>query len=124
MDILATIGPATEKLIHEGLTRQTFQGFPIWLRVIWYVLAVLSVFVFLYGVWRPVQRYRRQSNRSGLPSWRELPKRVLSGLALVSEHRTIAKRARAAGFAHAAVFYGWLALFAATVILAFDGDFL
>jgi Fe-S oxidoreductase len=124
MGILATIGPATWKAIHEGLTRQTFAGFPVWLRVIWYVLAVSSVFVFAYGVSRPILRYRKSPNRAGLPKWREVPGSTVRGLALLFEHRTIAKRARAAGFAHACVFYGWLTLFAATVVLAFDTDFL
>jgi Fe-S oxidoreductase len=124
MGTLATIGPATQKLIDEGLTRETFTGFPVWLRVIWYILAVSSVFVFFYGVSRPILRYRKSPNRAGLPSWREVPGRTVRGLALLFEHRTIAKRARAAGFAHAAVFYGWLTLFAATIVLAFDTDFL
>jgi Fe-S oxidoreductase len=124
MGILATIGPATQKLIDEGLTRQTFTGFPVWLRVIWYILAVSSVFVFAYGVSRPILRYRKSPNRAGLPKWREVPGSTVRGLALLFEHRTIAKRARAAGFAHACVFYGWLTLFAATVVLAFDTDFL
>ncbi len=121
---LATIGPATQRLIDEGLTRETFTGFPVWLRVIWYVLAVASVFVFVYGVSRPILRYRKSPNRAGLPTWREVPGKTVRGLASLFEHRTIAKRARAAGLAHAFVFYGWLTLFAATVVLAFDTDFL
>lgn len=118
----AAISAATQKLIDEGLTRQVFAGFPLWLHIFWLVLAGLSVVVFAYGVSRPVLRYRKAS-RSGLPPWREVPGMALRGTAALLEHRTIGKRARAAGFAHAAVFYGWMTLLAATTILAVDTDF-
>ena len=42
---------------------------------------------------------------------------------MVFSHRTIARRDRTAGWAHAAIFYGFLTLFAGTVILGFDTDF-
>ena len=40
-------------------TRPVFWHFVPWLRVVWYVLAVGSVFVFLYGVARPLVKHRR-----------------------------------------------------------------
>jgi Fe-S oxidoreductase len=118
----AAVSAATQKLINEGMTRQVFAGFPLWLHIFWLVLAGSSVVVFAYGVSRPVLRYRK-APRVGLPSWDQVPALFTNALALVSEHRTIGKRARAAGIAHAAVFYGWLTLFAATVVLAVDTDF-
>ena len=46
-----------------------------------------------------------------------------AGLRMVLAHRTIARRDRLAGWAHGAIFYGFLTLFAGTVILGFDTDF-
>jgi Fe-S oxidoreductase len=103
-------------------TRPVFWHFVTWLKVVWYVLAVSSVFVFLYGVARPIAKYRH--GRGGrLPPAAELAKRLLGGLRLLLEHRTIARRDRTAGLAHAAIFYGFITLFAGTVILGFDTDF-
>ena len=119
----AALSAATRKLIHEGMTRQVFAGFPLWLHIFWLVLAGLSVVVFAYGVSRPFLRYGN-APRAGLPSWTDVPWMVVRGVTLLLEHRTIGRRARAAGIAHAAVFYGWMTLFAATVVLAADTDFM
>ena len=48
---------------------------------------------------------------------------LLRGLPAVLSQRTIARRDRTAGLAHAAIFYGFLTLFAGTVILGFETDF-
>jgi Fe-S oxidoreductase len=119
----AAVTAETANAIRDGTTRQVFAGFPVWLHVFWLVLAAASVVVFTYGVSRPLLRYRK-APRTGLPSWHQVPAMFLSGLTLLLEHRTIARRARAAGIAHACVFYGWLALFAATVVLGVDTDFM
>jgi len=118
----AALSQATHRLIREGLTRQVFAGFPLWLHILWLMLAASSVVVFAFGVTRPLLRYRAAS-RAGLPSPREVPRLILRGSTLLMEHRTIGKRARSAGLAHAAVFYGWMTLFTATVVLAVDTDF-
>ena len=68
--------------------------------MLWYVLAVSSVLVFLYGVARPVAKYR-QGRGGRLPPPRELARRLVGGLRLLLEHRTIARRDRTAGWAHA-----------------------
>ncbi|WP_249010616.1 (Fe-S)-binding protein [Conexibacter sp. DBS9H8] len=120
---LAALSPATQKLIAAGETRQVFAGFPLWLHIFWLVLAALSVVVFCYGASRPLLRYRRAA-RTGLPSRGEFAVMAGRGLRSLLTHRTIGSRARAAGIAHAAVFYGWLTLFAATVVLAVDTDFM
>jgi len=103
-------------------TRPVFWHFVTWLKVVWYVLAVSSVFVFVYGVARPVAKYRH--GRGGrLPPARELVPALARGLRELLAHRTISRRDRTAGWAHAAIFYGFLTLFAGTVILGFDTDF-
>ncbi len=89
------------------------------------MLAVTSVAVFAYGCWRPIRRYRRGQGGPWPPCpWGELPGRLWTGAGLLFSHRTIGRRDHAAGMAHRLIFYGFLVLFAGTVILGFDTDFL
>src|ERR1700759_4436093 len=105
-------------------TRDVFWHFTVWLRVVWYVLAVGSVFVFLYGVARPLVKYRRGHGGAWPPvAWRELPGRLAGGLGRLLPPRTIGRRSRVVGFAHGGIFYGWLVLFAGTIVLGFETDF-
>jgi Fe-S oxidoreductase len=105
-------------------TRPVFWDFTVPLRVLWYVLAVFSVLVFVYGCWRPVRKWRRGRGGPWPPvPWREWPARLWEGLGVLASHRTIARRDHAAGMAHRFIFYGFMTLFAGTVILGFDTDF-
>jgi Fe-S oxidoreductase/nitrate reductase gamma subunit len=105
-------------------TREVFWHFQPWLKVLWYFLAVASVAVFAYGVARPVLRYRRGRGGPWPPyPWRALPGRFATGARAVLAHRTIGRRDRVAGWAHRGIFYGFVVLFAGTVVLGFDTDF-
>ncbi|HEY3726025.1 MAG TPA: (Fe-S)-binding protein [Solirubrobacteraceae bacterium] len=111
-------------LLAATKTRPVFWHFVPWLKVIWYALAVASVIVFLYGVLRPIVKYRRGHGGPWPPCpWRELPGRLVTGARLLLSHSTIERRDHTAGGAHAAIFYGFIVLFAGTVILGFDTDF-
>ena len=106
-------------------TRAVFWDFTTPLKVLWYVLAVASVLVFLYGCWRPIARYRRGKGGPWPPApWGELPGRLAGGLKLLFSHRTIGRRDHTAGWAHRGIFFGFIVLFAGTVVLGFDTDFL
>ena len=105
-------------------TRPVFWHFTTPLKVLWYVLAVASVLVFLYGCWRPIGRYRRGRGGPWPPCpWSELPGRLVKGLGLLFSHRTIERRDHTAGWAHRLIFFGFIVLFAGTVVLGFDTDF-
>jgi len=105
-------------------SRSVFWHFTVGLRITWYVLAALSVLVFLYGVARPVVKYRRGHGGPWPPCpWRELPGRLAGGLGLLLSHATIGRRDKLAGWAHRGIFYGFIVLFAGTVVLGFDTDF-
>jgi Fe-S oxidoreductase len=106
-------------------TRPVFWDFTTPLRVLWYVLAITSVAVFVYGCWRPVMKWRRGHGGPWPPvPRRQLAGRLLEGLKLTASHRSIARRDHVAGMAHGFIFYGFITLFAGTVILGFDTDFL
>ena len=105
-------------------TREVFWHFVPWLKVVWYVLAVGSVLVFLYGLARPLVKYRHGDDARWPPvPWRELPGRLTGGLKPLLSHTTIVRRDRVAGWAHGGIFYGFVVLFAGTVVLGFDTDF-
>ena len=105
-------------------TRPVFWHFTVGLRILWYVLAVASVVVFAYGIVRPIVKYRRGHGGPWPPCpWRELPRRLGTGAQLLFSHTTIERRDRTAGWAHRGIFYGFIVLFAGTVILGFDTDF-
>jgi hypothetical protein len=91
------------------------------LEVLWYTLAVASVFVFAYGVARPLAKYRR-GRAIGLPPRAELPGRFKQATKTLFSHSSIARRDPLAGWAHRGTFYGFLVLFIGTVILAIDTD--
>jgi len=103
-------------------TRPVFWHFVVWLKVLWYVLAVTSVVVFAYGVARPLGKYRHGQG-GGLPPLRALPPLLWRGLRQLFSHVTIRRRDHTAGFAHELIFYGFVVLFAGTVVLGFDTDF-
>ena len=91
------------------------------LEVLWYVLAVISVLVFVYGVARPLAKYRR-GHREGS---------ICRRAAIVPPGRhdrsrptgRSATRRNAVGWAHRRIFYGFVILFAGTVILSVETDF-
>jgi Fe-S oxidoreductase len=103
-------------------TRPVFWHFVVWLKVLWYVLAVTSVLVFAYGVARPLVKYRH-GRGGGLPPLRALTPLLWRGLRQLFSHVTIRRRDHTAGFAHELIFYGFIVLFAGTVVLGFDTDF-
>jgi Fe-S oxidoreductase len=111
-------------LLAATQSRPVFWHFTLGLKIAWYALAVTSVLVFLYGVARPLVKWRRGRGGPWPPyPWRELPRRFAGGLRLLLSHVTIGRRDAVAGWAHRGIFYGFLVLFAGTVVLGFDTDF-
>ena len=107
--------------LERGDTREVFWNFPVWLEVVWYVLAVGSVVVFAYGVAVPIAKFR-QGQGGAWPPRSELPRRVREALRIVAGHATLARRDRYAGVAHALILYGFVTLFIGTVVLAINTD--
>ncbi len=110
-------------LIASVKARPVFWGVTGALKVLWYVLAVLSVVVFAYGVARPFAKYRH-GHGGGWPPPRQLMRGLGRATGMMLTHVTLRRRDGLAGAAHMLIFYGWITLFAGTVILGFDTDLL
>jgi Fe-S oxidoreductase/nitrate reductase gamma subunit len=102
-------------------SRPILWDMPVGLEVLWYALAAISVAVFLYGVGRPLLRYRR-AGRDGLPPARELPRRLREATRTLYSHASIVRRDALAGWAHRGIFYGWVVLAIGTVIVGLSHD--
>src|SRR5882757_1936570 len=108
-------------LLASEKSRPILWQMPLGLEVLWYLLAAISVGVFLYGVARPLLRYRGH-NRDGLPPLPELPGRFWTGTKTLYSHASIGRRSAAVGWAHRGIFYGWVTLAIGTVIVALSND--
>ena len=96
-------------------TRTIFQSMAPWEVGLFYVLSFVSTAIFVWGCFRLVQRYRLQ--RLGLRSG---SLHIGRAVRVIVTHSWIRRQSGVVGFAHAAVFYGFLVLFAGTTILAID----
>ncbi len=101
-------------------TRQTFAGLAHWEIVLWYGLIAASTAIFFFGAARLVLKYRQ--GRAADVRERMRLRRLARAAAIVLTHRWIKRRDPLAGLGHALIFYGFLVLFAGTVILAFQDD--
>ncbi len=98
--------------------RDTFWNIPHWAEVGQYVLGILAVLVFAYGVYRRVQRWRL-----GQPEHRSdrLGERLLAVLTqAIAQRRTTEDRY--AGLMHLMIFWGMAALFMGTILATIDWD--
>ena len=101
-------------------TRETFAGLSDWQIAVWYGLIAISTAIFALGVFLLVRKYRRGGRSLAF----DRPvQRVAGALRIVLTHAWIKRRVGPVGLAHAFVFYGFMVLFAGTVILAFQDDF-
>ena len=101
----------------QDVTRILFQNFPTWMAVRFYLIGAAACVVFAYGVWTNIRKYRR-GVRSG--AWSPFWPRVWQMVATVLTHRTIKRRAEAAGRSHSWIFYGFAALFVGTSIITLE----
>ncbi|HEU5320249.1 MAG TPA: (Fe-S)-binding protein, partial [Methylomirabilota bacterium] len=98
--------------------RDTFWNVPGWAQVALYVGGAVALAVFAYGMWRRVQLWR-----AGGPEARvdRLPERVrLLAVHALGQARTLSQAYP--GVMHAAMFWGFLALFMGTVLATIDWD--
>ncbi len=106
-------------MLPEEPTREVFAGFGLGSEITFYVLAVLTILVFLYGVYLRVRKYRR-----GRADYRfdRLGARVARAVQIVARNATITRKDLFAGLGHLAIMWGFLVLFLGTAILTIDYD--
>ena len=101
--------------------REVFRHFSTPLVLAFYLLAVLALGVFARGVWLRIRKYRsgKPANRSQL-----IRERIFRAAWSIAGQATLRKRNAYAGWAHALIFWAFAALFAGTLIVMVDHDFL
>jgi Fe-S oxidoreductase len=103
------------------ISRPVFYSLPVWLIVTFYVAAVATLVYFFYAVVRMVRRYRAgRKDPANVPRMRRLP----GALVGIFANRSILRDNWYAGIAHLAVFWGFVGLFVATLLVLVDNDIL
>lgn len=98
--------------------RETFWNIPHWAEIGQYILGLLTVFIFLFGVFRRVRRWRMGQPERRTDRWGA---RLLSVLVqAVGQFRTV--QDIYPGVMHLAVFWGMVVLFMGTVLATVDWD--
>jgi Fe-S oxidoreductase len=102
-------------------SREVFRGFSPLDEALFYVLAALAMAIFAYGIFLKARKYWQ-----GRADYRfdNLAQRFLRALAAAAGSTTIAKNDRFAGLVHAAILWGFVALFIGTTIIFIDNDLL
>ena len=105
----------------QSIGRETFRNFSRADITLFYALAAVALAVFAYGVFLKVRKYARGRHE---PRFDHLAARFVRGLAMVGSNITVAKRDPLAGVLHAAILWGFVALFIGTTIIFVDDDVL
>ena len=106
----------------EAVTRPTFWQIGSTGKAVFYYLAVVTILVFLYGVYGRVARYR-QGTDDAFDRLDDLGERVRSAARIAFSNEKQFDRDLVGGLMHAGIFWGFLTLLIATTILAIDIDF-
>ena len=104
-----------------NITRILFENFQPHAIQLFYALGYAAIAVFIYGTHTQVRKYRR-----GQPdgSWGELIHRFIDMVKTMATHRTLMRRDKNAGRAHALIFFGFVLLFIGTSIITLEYDIL
>lgn len=106
----------------EDVTRILFENFSGLAIGLFYVIGFGAIAIFLYGCYTQYRKYARgQPLRKVLPS---LADRIGEMVAAVGTHRTLRRRDKPAGRAHALIFFGFALLFIGTATITLEYDIL
>lgn len=104
----------------EIVTREVFWNIAPAGRVMFYVMAIVAVAAFGYGVWRQIARVMRAEPVD--VSWAEVRAGAWRNLVSLLLNRTIARRSSLTGWMHRLIMWGFLTLFIGTLIVALEYD--
>lgn len=100
-------------------TREVFSRFGLGSEVLFYVLALLALVVFFWGIYVRVRKYGRGR---GVNRFDRLGSRILQAAQLVARNATLMRKDAYAGLGHLAIMWGFIVLFLGTAILTLDYD--
>ncbi|GIV96580.1 MAG: hypothetical protein KatS3mg057_1237 [Herpetosiphonaceae bacterium] len=98
--------------------RQILWNLPAWIEIFLYVGAILSTAILFYGMWRDIRRWRRGRPE---PRWRNPLVRMRDMLQEIFGQKRVLRDPRP-GVMHMLIFYGFVALFIGTDIIAAEED--
>ncbi|MGB8646182.1 MAG: (Fe-S)-binding protein [Anaerolineae bacterium] len=102
------------------ICRPTFWNIPEWLQITLYILALVAVALFFYGVWRQhIQYWRRGKGEFKLD---QLSKRILNFLTFGVATKKVATENQPAGVMHLGLMWGMIILFIGTALATVDWD--
>lgn len=103
------------------ITRVLFENFQPEAIYLFYVFGYAAIACFIYGTYTQIRKYRR-----GKPdgSWGELLHRFIDMAKTMFTHRTLVRRDKKAGRAHALIFFGFVLLFIGTSVITLEYDIL
>ena len=101
------------------VTRETYYGISGLEKILFYFIAVVTIFVFLYGVYARFARYT-EGAEDPFPRLNDLSGRILRASKVVLSNEKLFNRDIYGGLMHAFILWGFLTLLIATTILAFD----
>ncbi|MFB6092718.1 MAG: (Fe-S)-binding protein [Haloquadratum sp.] len=104
----ATTRPTLWRISHVG-------------EIVFYLLAVVAIAVFAYGVYRNVRRYTVGSDE-WFDRLDDLPNRIVTAARITLSNRKLLDRDTVGGVMHAFIMWGFLTLLIGTTILAIDMD--
>ena len=104
-----------------NITRILFENFQPHAIQLFYALGYAAIAIFIYGTYTQVRKYRR-GQADG--SWGELIHRFFDMVKTMATHRTLVRRDKNAGIAHALIFFGFVLLFMGTSIITLEYDIL
>jgi len=103
-------------------TREVFAGLAEGQVALFYVLSAVATAVFGYGLWLRARKYRSGTGTYTF-ALAGLPRRLAAAVWVIAKHTTIGRDDVYVRVSHFLVFWGFVALFAATAILTVDHDF-
>ena len=109
-------------MVADGATtRPTFWQISHLGEILFYILAAVAIAIFVYGVYRRIDRYT-----TGQADWfdrlDDLPSRIVGSARMVLSNRSLLDRDTTAGVMHVFIMWGFLTLLIGTTILAIDLD--
>ncbi|XVH30225.1 4Fe-4S dicluster domain-containing protein [Haloferacaceae archaeon DSL9] len=108
-------------IVLQAATRETFWTIGPTGKAVFYLLSVIAIIVFLYGVYERFARYTRGTD-DPFPRVDHLPNRIVAATKIALSNEQQFDRDLYAGIMHSFILWGFLVLLMATTILFVDMD--